>query len=162
MPVRLLLLLFLTVGVVSAGYTLGARAECSMASELYPVSATLEEWTTSESLENALPINDDTFRSVGILSGTTRRVLKAPDGVVSLEGFYPAGSYNPTHTPRGGFSFYGPGPEDVDLTTAREATFAYTILFSQGFDWVKGGKIPGICAYTAAFPCHKRKPGTDL
>lgn len=147
MAERLLSFLVLIFGgLVSADYAHEARAECSLACELYPVNTTLEDWTTSESLENPLPINDGTFRSVNILSGTTRRVLKAPDGVVSLEGFYPDGSYNPSNTPRGGFSFYGPGPKDVDLTTAREATFAYTVLFPQGFDWVKGGKMPGFCA----------------
>jgi hypothetical protein len=85
---------------------------------------------------------------VSILANTTRRVLEAPDGVVSLEGFYPNGSYTFTHTPRGGFSFYAPGPEEVDLTTAREATFAYTVLFPEGYEWVKGGKLPGFCTYT--------------
>ena len=156
MPGGLLLLLFLAIGIVSAGYVHDIRAEwwegrdnsedCSLAGELYPVGPTFGDWTTSEIFEKALPINDETFRSVRILPNTTRRVLEAPDGVVSMEGFYPNGSYTFTHTPRGGFSFYAPGPEDVDLTTAREATFAYTILFPEGFDWVKGGKIPGFCA----------------
>lgn len=163
MPARLLLPLFLTVGVVSADYDhdagvgrLGYR-DNSLAPSLYPVSPTFGNWTTSESFEGALPINDQTFRSVNILSGTTRHVLGAPDGVVSMEGFYPSGSYTFTHTPRGGFSFYAPGPDDVDLTTAQEATFAYTVLFPEGFDWVKGGKIPGFCAYTVVhiFPYCK-------
>lgn len=152
MAVGLLSLLVLTVGLISAGYSYDTRAGCSPACELYPVNPTLEEWTTSESLDKPLPINDETFRSVDILSGTTRRLVVAPDDVVSMEGFYPEGSYNPSNTPRGGFSFYGAGPEDADLTTAREATFAYTVLFPQGFDWVKGGKIPGFCAYAVAFP----------
>jgi hypothetical protein len=155
MSVRLLLLLFLTVLVASTSYTRDAGSEwggdcdgsqnCSLALGLYPVRPTIEDWTTSKIFEKALPIDDQTFRSVQILSGTSRRVLEAPDGVVSLEGFYPSGSYTFTHTPRGGFSFYAPGPEDVDLTTAQEATLAYAILFPQGFDWVKGGKLPGFC-----------------
>lgn len=157
MFIRPLSPLFFITCSISAGYARGPEAERgvnydnkmqrSSAQDLYPVEPTIGQWTTSKSLQGALPIDDATFRSVNILSGTTRRVLTAPDGVVSMEAFYPSGSYNPSHTPRGGFSFYAPGPGDVDLTTAREATFAYTVLFPAGFDWVKGGKLPGFCAY---------------
>jgi len=157
MSFRLLSLLLLTIGAVSAGNDRDGgdnqddQAGCSLARELYPVRPTLEDWTTSEIFEKALPIDDETFRSVSILSNVTRRVLEAPDDVVSLEGFYPNGSYTFGHTPRGGFSFYAPGPEEVDLTTAREATFAYTVLFPEGYEWVKGGKLPGFCTYTLSF-----------
>ena len=147
MSARLLSLLFSTIGVVSAGYGYDNQDQCSLARELYPVRPTFGDWTTSEIFEDALPIDDETFRSVNILSNTTRRILEAPDGVVSLEAFYPNGSYTFTHTPRGGFSFYAPGPESVDLTTAKEATFAYTVLFPEGYEWVKGGKLPGFCTY---------------
>ena len=142
MSVGLLSLVFLAIGVVSAG---GGRDNSSLARELYPVRPTVDDWTTSKVFENALPIDDETFRSEKITANTTRRVLEAPDGVVSLEGFYPEGSYTFSHTPRGGFSFYAPGPEEVDLTTAREATFAYTVLFPEGFEYVLGGKLPGFC-----------------
>ena len=158
MPTKLLSLLFLTIGVVLGDRN--NRDHCSLlphgglphgdphlARELYPVRPTFDNWTTSEVFQKALPIDDEVFRSVNILSNTTRRVLEAPDGIVSLEGFYPNGSYTFTHDPRGGFSFYAPGPEDVDLTAAKEATFAYTILFPEGYEWVKGGKLPGFCTY---------------
>ena len=171
MSVRLLSLLFSTAGVVSAGYGQDGRAEwwsnhnnreqCSLARELYPVTPTFEDWTTSEIFDKALPIDDETFRSVAITSNTTRRILEAPDGIVSLEGFYPNGSFNFGHTPRGGFSFYAPGPEDVDLTTAREATFGYTVLFPEGYEWVQGGKLPGFCTYILSIdhtPYHERNP----
>ena len=149
MSTRLLSLLFLTIGVASTWCELSSnnQEQCSLACELYPVRPTFDDWTTSEVLKKALPIDDETFRSVEILSNTTRRILEAPDGVVSLEAFYPNGSYTFTHTPRGGFSFYAPGPEDVDLTAAKEATFAYTVLFPEGYEWVKGGKLPGFCTY---------------
>lgn len=164
MSVRLLSLLFLTAGIVSAGYghdeeagwgNHDNREHCPLARELYPVRPTSDNWTTSEIFDKALPIDDESFRSVSILSNVTRRILEAPDGVVSLEGFYPNGSYTFGHTPRGGFSFYAPGPEDVDLTTAQEATFAYTILFPEGYEWVKGGKLPGFCMYTHPLPLSR-------
>ena len=93
---------------------------------------------------------------MNILSNTTRCVLEAPDGVDSLEGFYPNGPYTFTRALHGRFSFYAPGPEEVDLTTTREATFAYTVLFPEGFDWVKGGNLPGFCTYTLSLPAFSR------
>ena len=63
-----------------------------------------------------------------------------------MQAHYPQGSYNPSGSPRGGFSFYAPGPENVDLSTAKEATFSYSVYFGDGFQFVKGGKLPGFCA----------------
>lgn len=158
MSARLLSLVFLTIAAVSAGHS-NDQGDCPLANELYPVKPTIDDWTTSEIFDDALPIDDETFRSTNIASNTTRRVLPAPDGVVSLEGFYPNGSFTFTHTPRGGFSFYAPGPDDVDLTIAKEATFSYTVLFAEGFEWVKGGKLPGFCTYT--LPVFTSSPVTD-
>jgi len=39
---------------------------------------------------------------------------------------------------------YAPGPSSVDLTTAKEATFGYSVYFPVGFAFQKGGKMPGI------------------
>ena len=69
----------------------------------------------------------------------------APDGKKSMKAHFPQGSYTFSHSPQGGFSFYAPGPASVDLTTAKEATFGYTAYFPSGFDFVKGGKVPGLC-----------------
>lgn len=62
-----------------------------------------------------------------------------------MQAHYPKGSYTFTHSPEGGLSFYAPGPSDVDLTTAKEATFGYSVMFEDGFEWQKGGKLPGLC-----------------
>lgn len=61
-----------------------------------------------------------------------------------MQAHYPKGSYTFGHQPQGGISFYAPGPSDVDLTTAKEATFGYSVMFDEGFDWNKGGKLPGL------------------
>ncbi|KAJ7764609.1 hypothetical protein DFH07DRAFT_1059114 [Mycena maculata] len=65
-------------------------------------------------------------------------------GKQAMEAFYPKGSYIPSKKPLGGFSFYAPGPDSVDISTASELTFGYSVYFPQGFDFVKGGKLPGI------------------
>jgi len=58
-----------------------------------------------------------------------------PKGTAALSG---------ADTPAGGVSFYAPGPENVDLSNAKEVTFAYSVLFQDGFDFHMGGKLPGI------------------
>jgi len=59
---------------------------------------------------------------------------------------YPEGSYNFQHEPLGGVSWYAPGPANVDLTTAKEVTFGYSVYFEDGFDFNIGGKLPGVYA----------------
>ena len=64
---------------------------------------------------------------------------------MSLKAHYPKGSYKPSVAPCGGCGFYAPGPSSVDLTTAKEVLFSYSIYFPSGFQFVKGGKLPGLC-----------------
>jgi hypothetical protein len=75
----------------------------------------------------------------------THDYVSAPDGKQAMQAIFPKGSYIPSKEPRGGFSFYATGPEDVDFTTASELTFGYSIMFPHGFQFNKGGKLPGIC-----------------
>jgi hypothetical protein len=65
-------------------------------------------------------------------------------GKIAMQAQYPAGSWNLQNTPRGGFSFYANGPKQLDLSSAREVLFSYSVYFPPGFDFVMGGKIPGI------------------
>ncbi|KAM5542808.1 hypothetical protein V8D89_003769 [Ganoderma adspersum] len=103
-------------------------------SVLFPISDTTS-WSVSQQVSDAVPFTDATG---------SHNVVKAPDGVSSIQSKYPKGSFKPSATPRGGISFYAPGPEDVDLTAAAEATLSYSVLFEDGFDFVKGGKLPGL------------------
>jgi hypothetical protein len=63
------------------------------------------------------------------------------------EAFFPKGSINPSATIPGGFGFYLSGPPDFAkrLELATEALFSYRVMFEEGWEWVKGGKLPGIC-----------------
>jgi hypothetical protein len=61
-----------------------------------------------------------------------------------MQAHYPQGSFNFQHEPQGGISFYAPGPDSLDITTAKELTFGYSVYFPEGFDFNKGGKLPGI------------------
>lgn len=66
------------------------------------------------------------------------------------EAFYPAGSINPGGEIKGGFGFYMKGPKPFEQTLERkdavEVVCGYEVMFEEGFEWVKGGKLPGVCA----------------
>ncbi|KAJ3487085.1 hypothetical protein NLI96_g3771 [Meripilus lineatus] len=118
--------------------------KASVSSPLLPVSPLTSYWTTSTSISGALPLADSTFRPIKVIKALSHDYVAAPDGRLSMRAIYPNGSYTFSHTPQGGFSFYAPGPANVVLTTAKEATFSYTAYFPSGFDFVKGGKVPGL------------------
>ncbi|EJF56285.1 hypothetical protein DICSQDRAFT_175023 [Dichomitus squalens LYAD-421 SS1] len=120
-----------------------ASASASSDKTLFPILSN-DSWSVSSQIRNALPFNDATLRPTKEAHDYSHPYVSAPDGVYSIKAFYPKGSYNPSGTPRGGLSFYAPGPQSVDLTTAREATLTYSVLFEEGFDFVKGGKLPGL------------------
>ncbi|THH23142.1 hypothetical protein EUX98_g8042 [Antrodiella citrinella] len=139
-----LAVLLLSLGLVDASPHQERSSKASISSSLFPVSPQLSSWTTSTKLSGALPLADSTFRPHNQITALTHSYVDAPDGELSMQAIYPAGSYTFTHSPQGGFSFYAPGPASVDLTTAKEATFGYTAYFPSGFDFVKGGKVPGL------------------
>jgi hypothetical protein len=87
-----------------------------------------------------------------------------PDGQHNSSCFlrvtYPKGSYSPSApAPKGGTQFYGPL-----LPGVNEACLTYSIRFpgpdSEPFNWVKGGKLPGLYGGTGNTGTHHPK-GTD-
>ncbi|GAC95629.1 alginate lyase [Pseudozyma hubeiensis SY62] len=63
-----------------------------------------------------------------------------PGSVLSI--FYPANSYTPSAQPVGGTQFYALTP--FDLTLASSITFNYSVFFPAGYNFVMGGKLPGL------------------
>ncbi|KAJ9476900.1 Alginate lyase [Pseudozyma hubeiensis] len=59
-----------------------------------------------------------------------------------LSIFYPANSYTPSAQPVGGTQFYALTP--FDLTLASSITFNYSVFFPAGYEFVMGGKLPGM------------------
>ncbi|KAJ7577462.1 polysaccharide lyase family 14 protein [Mycena floridula] len=116
----------------------------SLLAALFPVSDASNQWTTAPGADDALPLSDSTFRPTKVLKALTHSYVAAPDGKKSMKAHYPKGSYNFQHEPLGGFSFYAPGPDSLDLIKAKEATFGYSVYFPSGFDFQKGGKLPGL------------------
>ncbi|KAF8061701.1 hypothetical protein FPV67DRAFT_1509975 [Lyophyllum atratum] len=110
---------------------------------LFPVSGFSKSWSTSSIAPNPLPLSDATLQPTKLLSALSHDYVNV-NGKKAMRAHYPKGSYTFTHKPQGGLSFYAPGPSSVDLSTAKEATFGYSVFFEDGFGWQKGGKLPGI------------------
>lgn len=62
-------------------------------------------------------------------------------GEPGLRVHYPAGSSSPGDGERGGAGFY---TEPAALAGAERACLSYQVRFEPGFDFVKGGKLPGL------------------
>ena len=101
-------------------------------------------WSTADGVDGHVSLSDDTFRPTNEIKELTHNYLEY-QGKHAMQAHYPKGSWNFQQEPRGGISFYAPGPANVDLTTAKEATLAYSVFFPDGYDFVKGGKLPGFC-----------------
>ncbi|KAI9490047.1 hypothetical protein BDB00DRAFT_875639 [Zychaea mexicana] len=75
-----------------------------------------------------------------------RRIVDDPanTGEKVLEITYPEGSINPKGVlgPQGGIGFYA--EPIVQRQQAKSAIFEYQVYFSEGFDFVRGGKLPGL------------------
>ncbi|OCF71470.1 hypothetical protein I204_07528 [Kwoniella mangroviensis CBS 8886] len=59
----------------------------------------------------------------------------------SMRVTYPAGSMNPGNNPRGGSTFYA---HPINMRRVHNATLEYSVFFPRDFDFVKGGKLPGL------------------
>ena len=97
-----------------------------------------------------------------VSSRTTHKVVQPPSPNSTLvnwgslpppdtawEAFYPEGSINPSADIPGGFSFYLSGPQEFAdrLETASEVVMSYSMMLQDGWEWKKGGKLPGVCKY---------------
>jgi len=114
---------------------------------LFPVSQTAESWTTVAGVAGSLPLADSTFKPFKEISALAPQYVQSPgsDSKLSMKVTYNQGSFKLDNSDLGGISFYAPGPDNVDLTTAKEATFGYSVMFEEGFEFNMGGKLPGLC-----------------
>ncbi|KAL6308662.1 hypothetical protein BKA93DRAFT_523734 [Sparassis latifolia] len=78
--------------------------------------------------------------SAGNNSGTPATWDSSNSSAV-MQLFYPAGSVNPSAEPQGGADFYA---VPLDLTVAQNVSLEYSVFFPVDFDWVRGGKLPGL------------------
>ena len=132
----------------------------SMERLLFPTDKQLlNAWTTCSKIERPgveiLPLDDRNLQVHKVTSSTSHHLVSPPSGDgpavpnTAWEAFYPKGSINFKSAIPGGFGFYLPGPPrfQAGLKTANEVLFSYSVMFDNGWDFVKGGKLPGICEY---------------
>lgn len=89
---------------------------------------------------------------------------------------FPIGSVNPSNLPVGGTGFYGLPRQycfrlsfsdvlligrklTVDLSRANNVSLGYSVFFPVDFDFVKGGKLPGL--YGGTRGCSGGNPAVD-
>lgn len=86
---------------------------------------------------------DDALKPLA--AGKLPPAQSAPDGSWALQASYPAGTVKYSSATGHGYSFYSKGEKSgVDVTSATEVLFSYAVYFSSGFDFVRGGKLPGL------------------
>ncbi|KAI0827594.1 hypothetical protein BC628DRAFT_1367574 [Trametes gibbosa] len=126
-----------------------------------PESRILFGFTTSSLVSSPLisviPLSDKSLGVHKVTSATTHNLVRPPVPVnddptqLAWEAVYAEGSINPGNktAPPGGFGFYLRGPpafaDALDDTSAYvEVVLGYDVLLEDGFDFVKGGKLPGV------------------
>ena len=118
--------------------------------------------TLVELSDKTLGVHKVTSNTTHALSPPSVPVPGSPPDALAWEAVFPAGSINPGNktAPPGGFGFYLRGPPPFaealkDVRDESEVVFSYDVLFEDGFDWVKGGKLPGICKYSELLYLHQ-------
>ncbi|KIJ94831.1 polysaccharide lyase family 14 protein [Laccaria amethystina LaAM-08-1] len=132
-------------------------------SPLIPIPNFLTGFTTCTSLNDKriqiLTLDDQSLGVHRISHSTTHNTTippppqslspsssNIPPPNVAWEAYYPKGSINPTAPIPGGFSFYLSGPPFFSeaLEGAKEVVMSYRMMLAEEWDWVKGGKLPGV------------------
>lgn len=98
------------------------------------------------------PTISQAFGGARIGYGERNVVLWASGG--GIEVHYPAGSYSPEGPIVGGFGVWTDHP-----VPGEAASFKYSVFFPAGFNFVKGGKLPGL--YGGKKQCAGGDPAVD-
>jgi len=114
-----------------------------------------------------MPLSDSNLGVHKVFKKTTHTIVDAPlpngynptsandtntvEKLQAWEAVYPKDSINPgnSHSPPGGFGFYISGPETFSAQlkgnpSPAEVIISYQVMFQEGWEWARGGKLPGI------------------
>ncbi|EGN97512.1 polysaccharide lyase family 14 protein [Serpula lacrymans var. lacrymans S7.3] len=133
----------------------------SSLTHLFPILNVLHGFTTCPTLaltnvanvslsDNALGIHKNTGHLTHNVVNPPMPIAlcgNEPPPQVAWEAFYPKGSISPQTEKPGGLGFYLSGPSDFARALengASEALFSYKVMFQPDWEWVKGGKLPGM------------------
>jgi hypothetical protein len=133
----------LTIIVVSSVALAGAKT----VPKSQPVSTRAEIFRSDFSKESL----SAAFDGAGVSYGNQNVILWASGGGIDV--IYPKDSYKPSGPIVGGFGLY------TDHPVSNTAVFKYSINFPEGFNFVKGGKLPGL--YGGKQSCTGGDPAYD-
>jgi hypothetical protein len=128
---------------------------------LFPISEFRSGFTTSSVKHDRIEhvhFEDHALGVHKVSSRTSHRIVTPPTCKSSnipppkeaWEALYPKGSINPAGKTPGGFGFHVAGPKAFAEHLANGATevvFSYRMMLEEGWEWVKGGKLPGVCEF---------------
>ncbi|CAL1711898.1 unnamed protein product [Somion occarium] len=132
------------------------------ATALFPVPAASIEtgFTTSacaakySSQVTLVDLSDAPLGVHRVNSNLTHELVTPPsadeDHIHAWEAKFPEGSINPgnKHAPLGGFGFHLTGPTGfkraLSELSSSHVLMSYELMFEPGWEWKKGGKLPGI------------------
>ncbi|KAJ7597584.1 hypothetical protein C8J56DRAFT_323412 [Mycena floridula] len=109
-------------------------------------------WAMPAQISDLTPFNVTSFPG----NHSNLQIVQGNDSSL-LQIFYPKGSINPSRKPQGGAEFYAaPLPE---IYMASTANLTYAAYFPTDFEFVKGGKMPGL--YGGHQGCSGGNAATD-
>ncbi|MGM0913910.1 MAG: polysaccharide lyase [Pseudomonadota bacterium] len=144
-----LLLTALLSGIASAGTSAQEDEERTLShprvepcSARYPLAATPQPDLSAEDARAGVRQGFGTRRDWGVEDNVELLDADATGlGEPGLRVHYPEGTSSPGDTEQGGAGFYA---APAGLAGAERACLTYQVRFEPGFDFVKGGKLPGL------------------
>jgi hypothetical protein len=146
LSVAVLTALSLTADVACAGaathnhLAAGRRLHPQTSPDDLAARATYTGWTSVSSSTNAKLEKVTLSEAIKATKGSTPAITASPDGTKGLTCEYQPGKLSSSN----GWSYYANLGKEDGLAAAQEATLTYKVYFKEGFDWVKGGKLPGL------------------
>ncbi|MBN8414377.1 hypothetical protein LCL99_11535 [Halomonas denitrificans] len=115
------------------------RPDVAACSTRLPLVASPAPMLGESSAHDAIREGFDTTRTWGTEENV--ELLAGHAETPALRVHYPQGTSSPGDTDVGGAGFYA---EPAELSGSDHACLSYRVRFEQGFDFVKGGKLPGL------------------
>ncbi|CAE6455808.1 unnamed protein product [Rhizoctonia solani] len=112
---------------------------------LFPggVSTKGSSWSTNPAFSNSIALTDDSLRATKMMARLSHPVVEK-EGKKAMQISFAKGSVAYRGQALGGVSFYALGPASQPITHAKVLTFSFAVFFEEGFQFNKGGKLPGL------------------
>eukprot|EP00914_Ancora_sagittata_P001308 GHVO01003456.1.p1 GENE.GHVO01003456.1~~GHVO01003456.1.p1 ORF type:complete len:532 (+),score=32.44 GHVO01003456.1:160-1596(+) len=101
-------------------------------------ASTMSSATSATSDSSGYPSTSVSSPSPSSSSNSTSNSSLPPS---LLQLYYPKNSINPAQQPQGGAEFYA---HPIELSNAHNVSLTYSVFFPADFEWVLGGKLPGL------------------